>query len=279
MRKFISQFIPPAVFKVLGYIRSKNNPKTKQYYPKWHTIHGGRLKGRKFLIDPVDNLWQAEILSGTLDGFMFDYLKSKSLSGKTVLDIGAHIGYHTLMFADLVGDRGKVYAFEPNKVNLERLKSNIKENSDLSPRIQVLDVALSNKDGKQEFNFSPDIENGQSSGSFLVESHTPATREDYKRMGFQKTVVKTATIDHLDKLLGHQVRPDLMKIDVEGAEYLVLSGAKKVLRAINPMVLVEVHSIYNMYRLMEIFEEVGYQMKLIKEEDRRCFFGCRSTRS
>ncbi len=277
MKKFLAQFVPPIVSRGLEKIRPVPQIEPKQYHPTWHTMNAGRLKGRDFLIDPVDNLWQAEILEGTFDGFMFDYLKNVPLKGKTVLDVGAHIGYHTLMFADMVGDEGKVYAFEPNQINRERLQANLGKNPDLARRVEVLDIALSDKDGEQEFNFSPDIENGQSSGSYLSGAHTPFTPEEYQAMDFQKTTVRTVRVDNLGDALGQPVRPDVLKIDVEGAEWLVLGGAGRVLAEDKPLLLVEVHSIYNMYRLAEIFANVHYEMELIKEEkDGRCFFACRS---
>jgi hypothetical protein len=95
-------------------------------------------------------------------------------------------------------------------------------------------------------------------------------------MNFQKITVRTVYLDNLDEYLNDKLAPRLLKIDVEGGEYLVLSGAKKLLSTVKPLVLVEVHSIYNMYRLREIFDEVKYKMELIKEEDDgRCFFACR----
>ncbi len=63
-----------------------------------------------------------------------------------------------------------------------------------------------------------------------------------------------------------------MKIDVEGAEHLVLQGARRTLRDSQPVVLVEVHSTYCMYRTLAILTAEGYGLDLLHVDDRgRCF--------
>lgn len=61
---------------------------------------------------------------------MTEIIKRETKEGDVVLDIGAHIGYYTLMFARLVGKEGKVFAFEPDPDNFTLLKKNIEINRD-----------------------------------------------------------------------------------------------------------------------------------------------------
>src|SRR4051812_20160676 len=67
------------------------------YTPAWHTITEGPLKGMKLYGDTKDP-WQKDMLTGVYDDFFFKYVDSHQLEGKTIFDIGAHIGYSSLYF-------------------------------------------------------------------------------------------------------------------------------------------------------------------------------------
>lgn len=244
--------------------------------PSWQIVQAGPLKGKKLFLYE-NGAWQKEMISGDYDSFFFNYLNRLDLRGKTVLDVGAHIGYHALAFAELTGERGKVYAFEPNIFNLERLKMILAENPELAERINTFDFALADKNGEQEFVFSYKIEQGASSGGFLEAAHTARAKEVYeKKMGFKRLPVKTKTLDSLYASGELTDAPALIKIDVEGAETLVLNGARAAISRHKPVLLMEIHSIYNMLTVIEITTELNYGLELLKEEaDGRCFIVAR----
>lgn len=243
----------------------------KGYNPEWHVIKSGILQGREFFVDTKDGYWQKEIVEGTYDQFFFDYITNIDLKDKVVFEIGAHIGYHAMCFAQLVGEGGKVYAFEPNKFNRERLNLILDKNQDLARRIVLVDKAISNQEGEIEFNFSSSIDNGYSSGSFVKGAHTPFDADTYESIGFEESKVVTVSLDNLPKT-GIKDKPDLIKIDVEGAENYVLEGARSTIVNAKPVVLMEIHSIYNMYNAYEFFTLSRYKLKFLKEEyDGRCF--------
>ena len=242
------------------------------YSSTWNTIKKGKFKGISLFLDASKgSVWSKDVLSGAYDDYIFHYLKSSSLLGKTHFDIGAHVGITALCFAQLVGSKGRVVAFEPNTFNLERLYVNINRNTPLKKRIQVEPLALSNKNGKEEFTFSSNIEDGTSSGSFLSSAHTILDKDSYVNdFGFRKVQVKTITLDSYVQRTG--LKPDSLKIDVEGAEIFVLEGAKQTLKKHHPMMFIELHSIYNAFRVAEMLVQMGYAMKLLHEErDGRCF--------
>ena len=146
----------------------------------------------------------------------------------TVFDIGANIGLHTLLLADLA-HQGKVFAFEPNPELLPCLRLTISrvQNAELIP------YALSDKSGTQTL-FIPDDDHMMSSfsdwsvGSFSRSAHT----------------VNCETIT-LDDLLssGRITKPDFIKCDVEGAEARVFRGATEALNNRDaPIVLFEINS-------------------------------------
>jgi len=195
--------------------------------------------------------------------------KNLDLNGKNILDIGAHIGYYTMCFSELVGNTGSVYAFEPNIFNVERMKLILSRNDELKSRIKIYDIAISDKTGDLEFNFSSNIDIGTSSGGFVKNAHTPFNEDVYKDVGFKKMNVKTISLDRFISEKTKDIVPYLLKIDVEGAEYLVLEGAKSTIKKYRPFLLIEVHSIFNMFKICDFFYPLGYTIKLLTES--ACF--------
>jgi FkbM family methyltransferase len=269
LKKIAKEIMPPFVHTTLRRILYGNKGR---YRPAWHTINSGNLQGRQIFIDPKDGLWQKEMIEGRYDRFMFDYLSAMNLAGKTVFDIGAHVGYHAMHFASLVGDKGSVYAFEPNHFNRVRLSINLEQNPDLAKRIRIFDVALSDQDGQEEFYFCRDVDGGTSAGSFISRAHTFYPKSEQYMGSFEKATVNTTSLDNVSSCLGADIVPHVIKIDVEGAESSVLLGGKKMLDKHQPLILIEIHSIYNMLKAYEILQAARYKVILLKEEiDGRCF--------
>jgi FkbM family methyltransferase len=236
-------------------------------HPKKYEIKDGPLKGRK-IFTGIQAEWQKEIVEGIHDIKIFDYLKTINLESQVIFDIGANIGYHTMIFADLVGERGKVYSFEPNVFNCERIKKNLDENPDLSPRINVVNLAVSDKSGETSFFFSNSVDFGESSGSHIAGAQIPSLSVCYK--DFQQTIVKTTTIDDFIEL-NDNLSVKVLKIDVEGAEDKVLKGCRYTIQKLSPCFIIEVHSIYNMYQAIEFFRDFDYSFEILNiENDGRC---------
>jgi len=270
LKKIAKEMLPPFIHSMLrGIVKAENRP----YSPYWHTIKSGILQGRQLFIDPRDGLWQKEMIEGRYDRFIFDYLSSLNLQGKTFFEIGAQIGFHAMHFAALAGDEGFVYAFEPNGFNRERMDIILEKNPDLAKRIRMFDVAISDSNGQEEFYFCRDVDGGRSSGSFIAKAHTyyPKSRQ-YLEL-FETTLIKTVSLDNIAFLIGPDIVPNVIKIDVEGAESSVLRGGIEMLRKHRPLILMEVHSIYNMLKTSEILQSARYKVVLLKEEpdDGRCF--------
>ena len=108
------------------------------------------------------------MVDGRYDKFMFEAAAGTGgIKDATVWDVGAHVGYHTLSFAAMVGPRGHVVAFEPNPANAARLRANVAGNPDLEDRITVAEMPLSGADGEQDFLFSSGVDSGKSQNSHL----------------------------------------------------------------------------------------------------------------
>lgn len=235
----------------------------------WNTVHSGPLAGVELLLIGCMPISQA-ILDGTHDDFMFKAVKGR-LEGAVCWDIGAHIGYHTLMFAHLVGDRGKVVAFEPNPANHLRLQQNLGRNPQLASRTHVLRLALSSRKGTAEFRFSNQVETGQSSGSHLATAAAPEHPSAYA--DFMTAQVETQSIDAL-LASGEVPVPSILKIDVEGAEHAVLEGGRIFLRTNRPLLLLEIHHILQMMDVQRLLTGLGYKLQVLDPEHvapGRCF--------
>jgi FkbM family methyltransferase len=145
-----------------------------------------------------------------------------------VWDVGAFEGYMSLIGA--MHGASRVLAFEPSEKNRRRLVRNTKANEALAPRITVCPVALSATCGTVELRSDSEM--------------TQIMAEDVQIWSHRRTqsvdVVECRTA--ADYVASGAPVPDLMKIDVEGAEALVLRGACGMLRNHRPIVLLEIHN-------------------------------------
>ncbi|MEK7180176.1 MAG: FkbM family methyltransferase [Patescibacteria group bacterium] len=271
MKQLIKKITPPILYEFL----KKLLVKPRIFSPIWNTLTYTPVDGIQIFFDPMGP-WQKMILNNSYDTFLFERLNAETLQGKVIFDIGAHIGFHSLYFARLVGPKGKVYAFEPNPKNIERFRFIRDKNDNMRDTISIFDVAVSDVLGTEEFSMSEDIESGRSSGSFINTADTIWDRETFRQRKFTDIKVKTVPLDLFKKELGILEIPDLIKIDVEGAESLVLKGAEETIRKHRPLILLEVHSMLNMFNIVLFFSSLSYELEILKEEkDGRCFVEAR----
>jgi FkbM family methyltransferase len=217
-------------------------------------------------------LWNKEMMEGRYDSFIYDTIaRLVPIQGATVWDVGAHIGYHSLALAALVGPSGHVVAFEPNPYNIKRLHEHLERNADLRERIILMPCALGDADGQEDFLSSPEVDDGRSSGSHLSQASAPEGQQAYQ--SFSQTRVPVVMADTLlrnDRVPG----PSIIKIDVEGAEALVLAGAHELLGGLRPLLLIEVHHIIAMHNTLSILLPLGYRTRVIDDapnSSSRCF--------
>jgi FkbM family methyltransferase len=204
-----------------------------------------------------------KMVDGSYDSFVFERLNKMDLRGKVVYDVGAHIGFHSLYFSRIVGKQGKVYAFEPSPKNVERFRTILDKNEGSRNIISIFTKAVSADIGVEVFNINNNIESGRSTGNFLESADTVWERGIYIQKGFTKVQVETVPIDAFKRVLSIKEDPDLIKIDVEGAEYAVLQGAKETLLRKKPVLMIEVHSIANMFSVVTFLNSISYEMELI----------------
>ena len=169
--------------------------------------------------------------------------------GDTVFEVGAHIGYITLYFAQLVGSRGRVHAFEPGDNNLPYTRQNLAQR----PQITLIEKSVGDHEGRVTF-YLEDL-TGQNNS--LVQDYLglKATEGQAIKAGVRPVTVDLVTLDGYAENTG--IKPDFIKIDVEGAEYGVLAGATKLLEATRPRIMVETAN-EAADRVMALLGPLGY---------------------
>jgi FkbM family methyltransferase len=152
--------------------------------------------------------------------------------GMTVADIGAHFGFFSLGAALRVGNHGRVFSFEPSAKTAATLRHNILLNH-WESRVEVVEQVVSDKEGLVTFytyGTSMAASLSRENVEILNPEHPPAASEEK---------VPAVTLDRFCN--SRNVQFDVIKIDVEGAELLVLKGSHRLLASQRPVVLCEIH--------------------------------------
>jgi FkbM family methyltransferase len=161
--------------------------------------------------------------------------------GSSVYDVGANVGIYTLLASQQTGPAGSVYAFEPNPRNLRYLHRHVALNQ--LNNCLVMAVAVSDKEGTERF--------------------SAATWEHPMGRLAQDGELKIPTVTLDACVYGRrQLRsPDVVKIDVEGAELLVLLGASQTLTEYHPRLFIETHGTQQHRDCHEFLVAKGYQLE------------------
>ena len=176
------------------------------------------IDDHKMKLDAKDSLRLS--INGIYEPFETELLKNEITPGETVLDIGANIGYYTLIFAKSVGPEGRVVAFEPDPTNFDLLQQNIALNG--YKNATVAQKAVYNQNCPIEL--------------FLNEDNKSDHRI-YRTDPRQPSVPIEAV--RLDDYFRHaDPRIDLIKIDIQGAEMAALQGMTRLLKANNTLRLI-----------------------------------------
>jgi len=201
----------------------------------------GKLKGKKWVIGSgVFGYWL-----GTYELKKQKIFEGKVKKGDTVYDIGAHAGFYTLLAAELVGEKGRVFSFEPNPRNTHYLENHITMNN--YKNVTVLKTAVSEKTESRSF----DVGENSFYGKF---SETG------------KSKVETAALDDLYEK-GELPLPNVVKIDVEGVELAVLKGAELVFKKSLPLLFLSTHSQKLYDSCLNFLASLGYNFEVIDENE------------
>jgi FkbM family methyltransferase len=184
-------------------------------------------------------------------------IKNHLKPGDVFIDVGANVGFHTLLGARLVGNKGRVLAFEPSKENVKLLAYHRRVNN--LNQIAIYSDALGDEI-KDSVDFVL-VDGGRHSSNSLTFKHDVAYISEEQK---QITQVSMTTIDYVCQ--HENVVPKLIKIDVEGAELFVLRGGKEVLTKHRPIIILGLHPFWmpvehTPEKLNDFLCECGYGIK------------------
>ena len=241
----------------LGYIHNR-------IYGSLSGRHVFKLDDFEIELDSRDRTIAKNLeLYGQYEEYIANTLKSAAIPGTMVIDVGANVGLHAIPLAQKIGNRGQVIAFEPDPDNYRLLCNNIERNG--LTNITTHRLGLSFEQGTALL-----YQSTANRGSLSMR------RENVQDWGEQTLEPVEIRLEVADQILQDSTRPiSLIKIDVEGAEPLVIRGMKNTLKQ-NPDAklifefwprLIQQFDIDPLEFLHEL-EQEGYSLKLIDEERR-----------
>ena len=210
---------------------------------RWFRFNSGPRTGLEMKLKlPEENEFYLE----THDPDVTDLLQERIRPGFTVVDVGAHIGYFTLLISRLAGARGKVFALEPLPKNAGRLKEHLTRNKCIH-NTEVFQLAAAEYNQKEEF-----LDYDIATIGRLSSVESCATDKSSYRI-----VVECRSLDCLIQDIGAKAL-DFVKIDTEGAEFLVLKGMDNLLRIYRPELLIEMHNERIIKDIIDFLEDRSY---------------------
>jgi FkbM family methyltransferase len=208
-------------------------------------VAGGGLSGLELYLDLQR---EKDYWLGTYEPELQATIQDLVEAGGAAYDVGANIGYISLLLACKLGPGGKVYAFEALPANLERLEANLKITG-LAAQVEVVPAAVVDRDRVVKFLVGPSGGMGKAEGS-----------KGRKEFDYDTSIqVKGISLDEFVYRDGNQP-PQAIKMDIEGGEVLALPGMKQVLREARPLVFLELHGTEAADAAWQAFDEAGYRI-------------------
>ncbi len=188
-------------------------------------VEAGGLKGARLELDLHS---EKDYWLGTYELDLQDAIHRLIEPGCVVYDVGANIGYISLLLARRVESQGRVVAMEALPVNLERMQRNFELNA-FASIIQPVQVAVVDKVRKVKFLVHSSTSMGKAAGS-------AGRDEQYK----DEIEVNGISLDNyvFDQ---RNPKPDAIKMDIEGGEVMAIQGMRRLLLEIKPLLLIELH--------------------------------------
>lgn len=240
-------------------------PLFRKVEPHWNKVLGRAMANDGLEARINDDLFRLDYQYGSRYGKQKSYEPDIYLpyaasihEGMTVLDVGAHVGFFALAAAKRVGPLGKVVAFEPSPSTLRVLRHHVRLNR-WDDRVTVEPAVVSSEAGSVTFY------------TFDDSMAASLSKENVEVLNVQRperatpVEVPAVTLDEYCRARG--LAPNVIKIDVEGAELRVLRGAERLLRESNDLVIwCEVHPRQmenlgdDVAELAPYLEQLGYSL-------------------
>jgi FkbM family methyltransferase len=244
---------PATIRRMLGVVEHQLVPSNFSVFLTKDDVGLADVDGVEMFYDKADRSVSFQIQQGIYEPHITALFKRLCKPGMTVVDVGANIGYYALLASGLVGPKGRVVAIEPNSENCRLLLSSVRL-KDERTNIVLLPVACDEAMGWAYY--SKHI--GSNGG--LVDSDDLLARPG--------TVVPTFQLQDIVR-----DRVDLIKLDVEGAEYRIVAGARELIEREKPIIISELSrdmlariSGVTAEKYLEFFDGLGYELALIDRD-------------
>jgi FkbM family methyltransferase len=213
----------------------------------WVQIDGGPSKGLWIYVNPRTG---QNVRKGIGEPEVQRALVEHLRPGMTFYDLGANIGFFSLMAARLAGPQGRIFSFEADPEIAARLRENLSRNRFANARVEQKAV-------------------WSESSTVSFARVDPGTSPDrglgHVAPGDSGSSTITVEAISLDQFAAENPAPDFVKCDVEGAEKEVFRGAAKLLATKHPILLVEMHSAENRRELLALWNACGYRCRDLDE--------------
>jgi len=171
------------------------------------------IQGSRMLLDTSDMVLSKTLFfTGIWEKEVTDLLRAITKEGMVFADVGAHIGYFTLLGARLVGETGRVFAFEPDAKNFTLLSRNVATNR--CGNVFLVNKAITDRVGH---------------ASLFLEERNSGDHKLWPSLGQKGVDIETTSLDAFFEFR----TPDIIKVDIQGAEMAALRGTDRLIRA-NP---------------------------------------------
>lgn len=249
--------VTPAVLESIFSPYYANDPDLKNYIENFnfddYTIF--RVQNRDlFYVDGVNDYIKNHVIKrgDSWEEYIHDQFKKYVKPGSVALDIGGHIGTHTLNLSRLVGGSGQVYVFEPQPKMFCELAINMHLNG--CQNIKYFHNALGAEEKWIKMHIPPEVWMATYSPTMINEGHGTVTL-DSEASGEPAKMIRLDDL-HIDNI-------SLIKMDVEGFEMEVIRGGKETILRNKPVMIIEIFKDDNtLHRIKEI-SSMGYTSRFI----------------
>jgi FkbM family methyltransferase len=223
----------------------------------WRRMHEPMIMpwidGLRVNVEPTNETCRSLFITGRYEPNEFCVLDRVLKPGMVFVDVGANVGLYSLFAGKKVGPQGTVLAVEASSREYQQLQRNVQLNA--LTNIRVVNVAVTDSAGEAELMVAPAEHGGHNTlGGFAY--GTPVERKER---------VRTARLDDIIREEG-LARVDVIKMDIEGAEFTALRGAEQTLRQFHPLLLLEVsdrslqHQNASSGQLLDFVMGLGYRV-------------------
>lgn len=256
----------------IGKIHDGILKKTKESVPEYITVFDSKL----YLV-PGDNMGLS-IWGEEYEKEESNFIKNNLKPGGIFIDIGANIGFYTVLAAKIVGETGKVIAFEPDPKNIEILKKNIAENK--LNNVVIEQKAVGERNGvislyQSEHNAGDHCTYDRQDRIRVLKEKNKINPKGVYDQHSQKDPRKKIEVEMVsldDYFLKNSITPTFLKIDIQGFEYPAMKGMEDTLKKIPHLTVtsefwpagIEMTQ-NNPKEYLELFTKHGYKIHLIEK--------------